>query len=71
MATKKLTFEESMQQLEGIVEEISAGKLTLSEMINLYEKGMAISRHCAAELDAYESKIMRLSTSSGELTEES
>lgn len=70
MAAKKLTFEESMQQLEAIVESLSDGKLTLDEMTKLYEKGVALSKRCAAELDFYEEKIMKLSPTSGEITEE-
>lgn len=70
MATKKMTFEESMQQLESIAEALSSGNLTLDEMTKLYEKGMALSKRCSEELDRYEAKILKLSASSGEITEE-
>ena len=70
MAAKKPTFEESMQQLEVIVESLSDGKLTLDEMTRLYEKGMTLSKRCYEELDRYEAKIMKLSSMDGEITEE-
>lgn len=70
MAAKKLTFEESMQQLEAIVESLSDGKLTLDEMTKLYEKGMTLAKRCSEELDHYEAKILKLSAESGEITED-
>jgi len=70
MAAKKLTFEESLQQLEAIVESLADGKLTLDEMTKLYEKGMILSKRCSEELDRYEAKLLKLSAENGEITEE-
>ena len=44
--TKELTFEESMEKLEEIANELEKNDLSLDESIKKFEEGMKISKHC-------------------------
>ena len=53
-------FEQAMDRLEAIVEELEAGSLSLEESIARYEEGMALSRRLTRTLDEAEKRIERL-----------
>ena len=54
------TFEDSLKKLEGIVEQMEKGDLSLEESIKLFEEGVALSSACKKELDAAEGKVEML-----------
>lgn len=54
------TFEDSLKKLEGIVEQMEKGDLSLEESIRLFEEGVALSSACKKELDAAEGKVEML-----------
>ena len=54
------TFEESLGALEGVVERLERGELTLEESVRLFEQGLRLSTACKAELDRAEGKIQLL-----------
>lgn len=54
---EKLTFEESVKELEQLVKELESNELTLDESIEKFEKGMKLSKHCSKLLEAAEKKI--------------
>ncbi len=56
----KKTFEESMSQLEKIVEELEAGNLPLDKALKKFEEGVALSRSCFEKLEETEKKITSL-----------
>ena len=56
----KKSFEESMTQLEKIVEELEAGNLTLDKALKKFEEGVQLSKFCFEKLDETEKKITRL-----------
>jgi len=60
MGTRKLTFEEALQQLETIAERIEQGKIGLEESIDQYERGMALVKQCRDILAKAELKIEQL-----------
>ncbi|MCH7597288.1 MAG: exodeoxyribonuclease VII small subunit [Planctomycetes bacterium] len=60
MAKKKATFEEALDQLETIAEQIERGKIGLEESIDKYEEGMALVKHCRQILSKAENKIQQL-----------
>lgn len=60
MAAKKKTFEESMLRLEEIVARLERGEATLEESMKLFEEGTKLSAACAAQLDAAEQKVWKL-----------
>ncbi len=59
-ARKKIEFEEALEQLERIAEEIEQGRIGLEESITKYEAGMSLIAHCRTILDQSELKIQKL-----------
>lgn len=55
--TKELTFEESMEKLEEIANELEKNDLSLDESIKKFEEGMKISKYCKDIIDKAEKKI--------------
>ena len=50
-------FEKSMEELEKVVAQLEKGDLSLDEMLSNFEKGIALSKECAACLDEAEKKV--------------
>ncbi len=59
MARKKMTFENAMESLEEIVNQLESGDIPLNELIDKYNEGMKMSAFCLAELTKAE-KIMNV-----------
>ncbi len=53
----KKTFEQSLKQLEQIVEELESGELPLEKAVKKFEDGIKLSRSCSSKLDEIERKI--------------
>lgn len=62
------TFEEALERLETIVEELEAGSLSLDQSLARYEEGMRLSRRLTRTLDQAEKRIERLVEEGGEPT---
>ncbi|MDZ7697422.1 MAG: exodeoxyribonuclease VII small subunit [Deltaproteobacteria bacterium] len=58
-------FEEAMQRLETIVQDLETGDLSLSDSIKVFEEGMKLARFCSKELEAAEKKVSLLIQESG------
>ncbi len=70
MAEKK-TFEQSISELEEIVAKLEGGNVTLDESLELFEKGIKLSKGCQQMLDAAEKKVSILLTNDdGEIVKE-
>lgn len=66
---KKMSFEDSMSQLEKIVEDLEAGDLPLETALKKFEEGMRLSKFCAEKLEETEKKVSLLTkNSSGEIS---
>jgi len=58
MSTAKLkTFESSLEELERIVRELEQGELPLERSLELFERGVALSRECQDRLNQAERRI--------------
>jgi exodeoxyribonuclease VII small subunit len=53
----KKTFEESLKQLEQIVEDLESGDLPLEKALAKFEEGVKLSKSCTSKLDEIERKI--------------
>ncbi len=53
----KKSFEQAMEQLEKIVEELETGDLPLEKAMQKFEEGMELTRFCTGKLDETEKKI--------------
>lgn len=56
----KTSFEESIQRLSKIVEQLEGGELPLEESLSLFEEGIRLTRQSQARLDAAERRIEEL-----------
>lgn len=53
----KMSFEEALKELEGIVSELEDNQLTLEESVKVFSRGIALSAYCSKKLDEAEGKI--------------
>lgn len=66
----KKTFEESLKQLEQIVEDLESGDLPLEKALAKFEEGVKLSKSCTSKLDEIERKItILLKDQTGEIDE--
>jgi exodeoxyribonuclease VII small subunit len=63
-------FEECIQRLERIVQELEKGEVSLDKSLGLFEEGMKISASCRKELEEAESKVEVLLKQNGKLQAE-
>ncbi len=64
------TFEQSMKQLERIVQELEDGELPLEKAIKKFEEGIKLTELCSAKLDETEKKVtILLKNAAGQMAE--
>jgi exodeoxyribonuclease VII small subunit len=56
----KMSFEEALAELEGIVRQLEAGDVELEKSITIYERGAALKAHCETRLKSAELKIEQI-----------
>jgi exodeoxyribonuclease VII small subunit len=56
----KLSFEEAIKELTGIVGKIEQGQIPLQDSIEQYEIGMALIKHCRGILQQAEKRIEKI-----------
>jgi exodeoxyribonuclease VII small subunit len=57
----KLSFEDALAQLEGIVRNLEGGDSALDDAIAAYERGAALKRHCEAKLRQAQARVEKIS----------
>ena len=56
--TKKApSFEDSLAELEALVERMESGELSLEDSLSAFERGIALTRNCQQALQAAEQKV--------------
>jgi exodeoxyribonuclease VII small subunit len=63
-------FEEGLQRLEKIVQELEKGEVPLEKSLTLFEEGMQLSSACRKELEQAEGKVEILLKQNGKLQAE-
>jgi len=66
----KETFENNIKELEKVVTELEKGDMPLDHAIEIFEKGINLSKECNKSLDEAEKKINILVESNGKILEE-
>lgn len=66
----KMSFEEALGELEGIVKQLEAGEVELEKSITIYERGAALKAHCEARLKSAELKVEQIVQGAGGVTTE-
>ncbi len=60
-AVEDLTYEQALEELEGIVAKLEGGENPLQEAMRLYERGQALVKRCSQLLEEAELKVQKLS----------
>lgn len=60
---KTMTFEQALEALERIVEDLERGDVPLDQSIRIYERGEALKAHCDRLLKAAEDKVEKIKLS--------
>lgn len=60
MEENKETLEELFQSLDGVVEKLEEGEVSLEESFRLYQKGMEMLKSCNDKIDAVEKQVLIL-----------
>jgi exodeoxyribonuclease VII small subunit len=69
MEMKEKSFEEALQELEGIVNRLEQGDLPLDEALQFFEDGVKLSRYCHTKLDEAQKRVeVLLKDESGKMT---
>jgi exodeoxyribonuclease VII small subunit len=59
-------FEKALAELESLVERLERGDLPLDEALKIFERGVALTRHCQTSLQAAQQKVEILLKKSGQ-----
>jgi exodeoxyribonuclease VII small subunit len=72
MARKKASvdFEQSLTDLQTLVERLENGELSLEDSLTAFEQGIRLTRECQGALAQAEQKVQLLLERDGELVEE-
>lgn len=72
MAKKKaaVDFEQSLGDLQKLVERLESGELSLEDSLTAFEQGVALTRDCQQALSQAEQKVQLLVEQHGNLTTE-
>ncbi len=63
---KPVDFEKALVELESLVERLERGDVPLDEALRTFERGVALTRHCQACLQAAQQKVEILLKRSGQ-----
>jgi len=66
----EMSFEEALVELEGIVEKLEKGQLSLDESLGLFEKGIKLVKECNMKLKSAQMKVEKLIEENEELRTE-
>ncbi len=66
----EMSFEESLLELENIVEKLENGQLSLDESLVLFDRGIKLVKECNTRLKNAQQKVEKLIESNDELKSE-
>jgi exodeoxyribonuclease VII small subunit len=70
-ALSSLSFEQALEELEGLVRQLETGRVRLDDAIGAYERGAALKRHCEAKLNEAKAKVEKIAfAADGSITTE-
>lgn len=59
-------FEKMMDELNDITSKLESGKMSLSESMELFEKGVSLTKKCSELLENAKQKIMKITSDEAE-----
>ena len=69
MNTDKMTYEQAIERLNGIVNNLEKGNLPLADSLTLFEEGTALMKRCTELLDQAEQCPLRTENDGGRIQE--
>ncbi len=57
---EKRTFEQAMEELEGVVRKLEGGQLALDDSLAVFEQGVKVARECEGMLSEAKGRIEQL-----------
>ncbi len=66
---KALSFEQSLNDLQALVERLESGDLSLEESLATFEQGIGLTRECQTALQDAEQRVQTLLEQNGSLIE--
>lgn len=60
MAKKKQTYENAMNELEVIINDLEQGNISLKDLVSKYSKGMELLAYCHEELTNAEQEMNKV-----------
>lgn len=60
MPTQNLTFQQSMNRLEQIVNELNNPQVELENAMALFKEGLELSKSCQSQLESFETQMNEL-----------
>ena len=66
---KKQNFEDTLSELQSIVQKLESDSLSLDKMVHCFEDGMKLMKICRVQLDEVENRISTLVKENDELSE--
>jgi exodeoxyribonuclease VII small subunit len=67
MAKTTFHFEQSLAELEGLVERMESGEMTLEDSLKAFEQGIKYTRDCQNALAKAEQKVQLLLQKNGQM----
>ncbi len=68
--TESFAFEQSLVELETLVQKMESGDMSLEASLKAFEQGIRLTRDCQKALTDAEQKVQKLLEQNGELTTE-
>ena len=65
---QETTSEESLKELDDIVEKLESREISLEESFTMYQKGMELLKQCSGKIDKVEKKMLKINED-GDLSE--
>lgn len=62
---KPIEFEQSLAQLEQLVQKLESGDLALEDSLQAFETGVALVRQCQQSLQTAEQRVQKLMVENG------
>ena len=70
MSAEHISFEKSLDELKGIVEDLENGDLPLNESLERFQSGIGLIKQCYMELQTAELKIETIIKKDGKIIKE-
>ncbi len=65
-----MSYEEASNELENIIAKLENGSITMSEAMQLFDRGAELAKICFSHLEKAKGKITEVKMNLGKLTEE-